>query len=236
MTNLVFLPGLNCTSALFQPQIEALASRHHCQVADNASAYSLDAIASNSLAAAPESFVLIGLSMGGYIALEMVRQQAHRIEALVLLDTRASADTPDDAQRRMKTIELAQNGQFEDLHGILWPRLVHPDRTKDQALEAIVLQMMRDTGPEQFVRQQTAVMHRPNYGGILETINIPTLIGVGLQDAITPPEMARDLAQAIPGSALVEFPQCGHLSTLEKPKEVTRAMDDFLQKVTLTKH
>ncbi|MGL4241133.1 MAG: alpha/beta fold hydrolase [Beijerinckiaceae bacterium] len=228
MNDLVLVPGLNCTEALFSPQIVALGDAARCQVADHGSASSLEAIASAVLAAAPERFALAGLSMGGYVAFEMIRQAPERVTRLCLLDTRAAMDTPEDAERRRRTIALAEGGQFEKLHEILWPRLVHPARTGDAALEAVVVGMMRDTGPERFVRQQTAVLNRRDYRAVLEGISVPTTIIVGAQDEITPPAASREMQALISGAVVHEIAHCGHLSTLERPDEVSRLMRAWL--------
>ncbi len=228
MQDLLLVPGLNCTAALFAPQTAALADLARCRVADHGVASTLEAIAEAILAAAPPSFALAGLSMGGYVAFEIIRQSPQRVSRLCLLDTRAAMDSPDDAERRRRTIALANGGRFEDLHGILWPRLVHPARQDDVALEAVVLDMMRDTGPERFIRQQTAVLERRDYAPLLPQIVAPTTIIVGADDAITPPEASREMQRRIPGSTLFEIPDCGHLSTLERPDAVNRLMRVWL--------
>jgi pimeloyl-ACP methyl ester carboxylesterase len=226
--NIVFVPGLNCTAALFKPQIEALAGRAACTVADHALADDLAAIAGSILDHAPDQFALVGLSMGGYVAYEIMRQQPERVTHLVLLDTRAQPDTEEDAERRRLTLALAREGRFEHLHGILWPRLVHPERLKDGALEKIVVGMMRETGAEGFIRQQTAVLNRVDYRPQLAAISVPTLVAVGAQDAITPPAHSREIVDLIKGSTFCEIANCGHLSSLEKPQEVSRLLADFL--------
>ena len=188
----------------------------------------MDAIAASILAKAPARFALVGLSMGGYVAYEIMRQQPERVERLALLDTRAQPDSDEDAERRRQTIALAQSGQFDRLHPIFWQRLVHPDRLADAALEAKARRMVQDTGAERFIRQQTAVLNRSDYRSGLAAIRVPTLVLVGREDAITPPEHAKALVAAIPGARYVEVPDCGHLSTLERPEAVTAALAEFL--------
>jgi len=225
---IVFVPGLNCTADLFAPQIAALSGEHDCRVADHGSAANLEAIAASVLAAAPERFALVGLSMGGYVAYEILRQQPERVLKLALLDTRAQPDTAEDAERRRQTIALAEAGGFDRIHDILWRRLVHPARRSDTALEAVVKRMMVDTGAERFVRQQTAVLNRRDYRPHLGSITVETLVLVGREDEITPPDHARALHEAIPGSRYVELPDCGHLSSLERPEAVTEALARLL--------
>ncbi len=229
MDDIVFVPGLNCTAALFEPQMQAFAGLARCQVADHGALDNLEGIAKAILLKAPARFSLIGLSMGGYVAFEMIRQEPDRITRLALLDTRATMDSPENRDMRLKTIDLAANGQFEKLHDILWQRQVHPDRLNDQPLQDIVIQMMRDTGAERFIRQQTAVMNRIDYAALLGTIKAPSLVVVGAQDVITPPEMGRELANAITDCGYVEIASCGHLSTLERPAEVSKILLDWFK-------
>jgi pimeloyl-ACP methyl ester carboxylesterase len=224
----LFLPGLNCTGALFQPQIDAISDTKHCVVADHGSADSFENIVSSILRDSPERFSIVGLSMGGYLAFEIMRQQPERVSAMILLDTRATPDAEEDAERRRRTIDVVERGQFEALHAILWPRLVHPARAHNQNLESVVKTMMRDTGPDRFIRQQTAILNRPDYMPILSTINVPVLVGVGRQDIITPPEMSEIIASAIPEAMLSVFEDCGHLPTLEKPEILARTIIEFL--------
>lgn len=225
---ILLIPGLNCTAELYAPQIAALAQAHECHVADHGVADDMGAIAAAILAKAPDRFVLVGLSMGGYVAYEIMRQQPGRVEKLALLDTRAQPDSPEDAERRHQTIALAKDGKFERLHDIFWQRLVHPARLSDAVLEATSKRMMRDTGAERFIRQQTAVLNRPDYRTTLGDIRVPTMVLVGREDAITPPEHAKALVAAIPDSRYVEVQDCGHLSTLERPGAVNAALAAFL--------
>jgi pimeloyl-ACP methyl ester carboxylesterase len=234
--DVLFVPGLNCTGALFSAQVKALEPRFRCHITDHGVADSLEAIAANILAKAPTRFALCGLSLGGYVAYEIIRQAPERVLALALLDTRAEPDSEEDAERRHRTIALAKGGQFDQLHGILWPRLVHPARLADKELENTVITMMRDTGAERFIRQQTAVLNRIDYRPMLSEISIPTLILVGAQDVITPPDYSKALNRAIKGSRYVEIDDCGHLSTLERPEAVTYILLQLLSEINVPNH
>ncbi len=225
---LVLVPGLNCTADLFAPQVEALAGLADITIADHASDETVEAIARRLLAAAPPRFALAGLSMGGYVAMEVMRQAPQRVQRLALLDTRASADMPEDTEIRMTAIKMAQTSRFDDIHPVLWPRLVHIKRLGDKELEAVVRGMADQTGPARFIRQQRAVISRPDFEPGLKAIRCPTLVLVGDEDAITPPFMAEDMAEAIPGAKLVVVPDCGHLSTLERPEAVNAALVEWL--------
>jgi pimeloyl-ACP methyl ester carboxylesterase len=225
---LVLIPGLNCTGALFAPQIEALSAACRIVVADQQQDDSTEAMAARLLAQVPGRFAVAGLSMGGYVALETLRQAPDRVTHLALLDTSARADTPEAGANRERLIALAESGRFEEVHRTLWPRLVHPDRLEDRDLEAVVLGMMRDTGPDAFVRQERAIMSRRDLRPTLPGIEIPTLVLVGEQDVLTPPELSREIAEAVEWASLVVVPECGHLSTLERPEAVNRALQAWL--------
>jgi pimeloyl-ACP methyl ester carboxylesterase len=227
---LILVPGLNCTAALFEPQIRALSQARPVAVADHRQDDSLPAIARRLLADAPPRFALAGLSMGGYIALEVLRQAPGRVSRLGLLDTSARPDTVESRLNRERLIRLAEQGRFEEVHDALWPRLVHPNRLADRTLEQCVAAMMRDAGPETFIRQQRAIMARPDSRPLLSGIEIPTLVLVGEGDAITPPEVAREMAEMIEWASLVVVPGAGHLASLERPDAVTGALEAWLDR------
>jgi len=226
---LVLIPGLGCTSRLFKHQIAALSGDRTVLVADHARDDSIREIAGRLLRQAPERFSLAGLSMGGYVALEVLRQAPHRIERLALLDTTAHPDTPEGSRDRERLIALAEAGRFEDVISLWWPRLVHPAHRSDAFLRDIMAGMMRETGPEAYIRQQRAIMSRTDSRPLLPGIEIPTLILVGEGDEITPPDVAREMAEMIEWASLVLVPEAGHLSTLEQPERVTEALRLWLE-------
>lgn len=225
---LVLVPGLNCTSALFASQIEALGRDRDIMVADHTLDETMEAMAARLLAGAPERFALAGLSMGGYVALAVIRQAPGRVTRLGLLDTNARADAPAAKPNREELMALAQSGRFDEVHDALWPRLVHPDRRGDIPLERTVRGMMVDTGAGAFVRQQRAIIGRSDSRDRLATIAVPTLVLVGADDVLTPPEQATEMADLIPGASLAIVPHCGHLSSLERPAAVTEALAGWL--------
>jgi pimeloyl-ACP methyl ester carboxylesterase len=225
---LVLIPGLACTARLFAPQIAALSDERTILVADHTRDDSIPAVAARLLKEAPARFALAGLSMGGYVAMEVMRQAPDRVARLALLDTSARPDSPEASQDRRRLIALAEAGRFEEIHSALWPRLVHPDHRGDQALQDIILGMMRETGGEAYIKQQRAIMARPDSRPSLPGIEIPTLVLAGEGDAITPPEIAREMAEMIEWASLVVVPEAGHMSTLEQPERVTQALQLWL--------
>ena len=222
--HLVLVPGLVCTEDLFIEQIESLRGEAAISVADHARHDTIGAIAQAVLAAAPNQFALCGLSMGGCIALEMVRQAPNRVERLALLDISALPDTPEQTERRLKLIAMAQAGEFKSVRDTLWPLFVHPARYNDVALKRAVFKMMDDTGPETFVRQEKAIMSRPDSRSSFGAIHCPTLVLVGNEDALAPVSVARTMADGIAGAKLRIVQDCGHLSAMERPDAVTEAL------------
>lgn len=226
---LVLVPGLACTERLFEAQIAALSGNRNIVVADHGQDDSISAIAARLLKDAPERFALAGLSMGGYVALEVMRQAPERVKRLALLDTSARPDTPEASRDRERLIALTQGGRYEDAIPATWPRVVHPDHQFDKALQEVVFGMARETGPEAYIRQQRAIMGRIDSRPLLPGIEIPTLVLVGDEDAITPPEIAREMAEMVEWASLTVIPRSGHLSTLEQPERVTHALNLWLE-------
>jgi pimeloyl-ACP methyl ester carboxylesterase len=226
---LVLIPGLACTERLFEAQISALSGDRNVVVADHSQDDSIPAIAARILRDAPDRFSLLGLSMGGYIAMEVMRQAPERVQRLALLDTSPRPDTPETTKDRERLIALAEAGRFEQIFPQTWTRLVHPGRQGDKALQETVFGMMRETGSQAYVRQQRAIIDRVDSRPLLPSIEIPTLILVGDSDALTPPEIAREMAEMIEWASLVVIPESGHLSTLEQPDLVNQALRLWLE-------
>jgi pimeloyl-ACP methyl ester carboxylesterase len=225
----VLVPGLNCSARLYAEQIPALWRFGPVTVADHTRDDSMAAIARRILAAAPPRFALAGLSMGGYIAFEIMRQSPQRVAKLALLDTWARAETPEQTKGRLPRIELAKRGRIAEAADIQFPQLVHRDRHGDEALKRLVRTMAEETGAAAFLRQQQAIMTRPDSRAGLAAISCPTLVLVGDSDELTTPASAREIAAGIGGSRLVVIPQCGHLSTIERPEAVTQALVEWMR-------
>jgi pimeloyl-ACP methyl ester carboxylesterase len=175
-----------------------------------------------------ETFALAGLSMGGYVALEMVRQASPRVLKLALLDTSARPDTPEQATRRADFISLAERGRFVGVTDALLPAFVHPSRLGDRELVSTIRTMAKNTGRYAFIRQERAIISRADSRPLLPGIDRPSVVLCGRQDALTPLDRHEEMAAAIPGAVLEVVEDCGHLSTLEKPAEVGRALRRWL--------
>lgn len=226
---IVLVPGLNCSARLYGAQIPALWPFGTVSVGLHTREDSMAGMARRILAEAPARFALVGLSMGGYIAFEILRQAADRVARLALLDTAATPDTPAQTERRRAQMEITRNGRFSEIPDLQFPALVHRAHHGDPRLKELVRQMALETGPEGFLRQQTATMNRPDSRGDLGQISCPTLVLVGDGDELTPPDKAREIAAGIRGSRLVVVPDCGHLSALEQPEAVNTALIEWLR-------
>ena len=225
---LLMIPGLLCSPALFAAQSAAFGVSRPVVIADPACGDRVGAIAGRILADAPDRFALAGLSMGGYIAFEILRQAPSRVTRAAFLDTSALPDPPEREADRRSLIELARRAGVREVQRQLLPRLLHPTRLSDRPLCDRVLEMADAVGFEAFVRQQEAIIARPDSRPSLAAITCPTLVVVGAQDALTPVDVAERIVADIAGCRLVVIPDCGHLSTLECPDLVNRALATWL--------
>lgn len=227
-TPVVMVPGLLCDGALWAPQIKWLSDIADVSIGDTLKDDSFEGMAARILAEAPAEFSLAGLSMGGYVCMEIMRQAPQRVKRLALFDTSGRSDTPEQTKRRKGLIELAKIGKFKGVTPRLLPLLIHPDRQDDEALTRIVIDMAGRVGQEGFLRQQTAIMNRPDRRTEMQGYALPTMIVCGREDALTPLELHEEMAAMIPQSRLCIIEECGHLSTLEQPQAATALMRDWL--------
>lgn len=223
----VFLPGLLCDQGLWRRQIDALADVAAPMVADLTLDDDIVAMAARALVAAPPRFALVALSMGGYVALEMLRQAPHRITRLALIDTSATPDAPLRAEQRRRGMESLERGRFVGITTKLLHQLIHAthvDGPVGDTLRAMALRV----GGDAFLRQQRAILNRPDPTATLTRIAVPTLVAVGADDRITPVAQAEAMHRAIAGSVLHVFPECGHLPALECPDALNAVLRAWL--------
>lgn len=225
---LALLPGLLCDGALWRAQVDALTGRADSWIADFTTQDDIGAMALSVLKAMPERFALAGLSLGGYVALEVMRQAPERVTRLALLDTSARPDTPEQTRRRRGLIGLAEKGRFKGVTPKLLPLLIHPARLEEAALPAEVIAMAERVGKAAFLSQQKAIMGRPDSRSTLVGITCRTLVLCGRQDELTPLACHTELAAGIADSRLVVIEDCGHLATMERPAEVSAALQAWL--------
>lgn len=219
--HLILVPGLLCDAALWRHQTDFLADTLTVTVADVTQDDAIPAMAERILADAPTTFALAGLSLGGYVAQEIMRQAPERVERLALVATNARADNEAQLKTRGDLIRLAEIGKFKGVTPRLLPNLIHPDRLKDPAVADVVLEMAERVGQEAFTRSQRAIMTRKDGRADLEAIRIPTLILAGRQDQLCPPKVQEEMRERLPNAKLVFVEDCGHLPPLERPRTTT---------------
>ncbi|MBO9718059.1 MAG: alpha/beta fold hydrolase [Pseudoxanthomonas sp.] len=227
-TPLLLLPGLLCDARVWRDQVQALADVADAAVPDLSLDDSIATMAARVLASAPERFALAGLSMGGYVAFEILRQQPARVSRLALFDTSAAPDSPERARQRRMGIAAIGQGRFVGVTRQLLPRLVHA-RHVDGPVGAEVQAMAQRVGAQAYLRQQGAILGRVDSRPLLPKIDVPTLVVVGADDVMTPPAESEAIAAAIPGAVLHRLSACGHLPPMELPAESTALLRDWLR-------
>lgn len=233
-TTLLLLPGLMCDAAVWAPQVPVLSGHAHCVVPDWGPLDSITAMAEHVLATAPTpTFALAGHSMGGRVALEVMRLAPTRVQRLALLDTGTQplpAGEAGEKERagRLALLALAHTEGMRTM-GRQWLRgMVHPD-VLGTALFESVLDMLERSSPAQFAAQINALLTRPDAAAVLPTITCPTLVLCGREDLWSPPEQHAQIAHGIAVATLQVIEHCGHMPTVEQPAELNRVLVAWLQ-------
>jgi pimeloyl-ACP methyl ester carboxylesterase len=229
---LVLLPGLAADAVMWRDQLDALADPWRPQVADvNSHHDSIEAMAAALLAQHTGELVLCGASMGGIVAMEAARQAPQRIRALALLGTNARPETDDMRTLREGAIELFAQGQVRE---VIEPNVAlafHPDQARDAALTGAYLEFVLRAGADQLIRQNRAIIARPDARTHLPLLRCPTLVMCGDADQLTPLECSQEIAALVPGAELVVVPRCGHMLTMEQPALVNARLSSWLSRV-----
>ena len=226
---IVLIPGLACSPRIYAPIIPALWRFGPVMVANHLRDDSVATIARRILSEAPPRFALAGHSMGGYIAFEIMRQAPERVTRLALMNTQARPDTPEATARRRGQVERVQRGEYSAVLDELFSGFVHPSRREDVALRRLVHDMGDDVGTDAFIRQQTAIMARPDSKPTLAAIKCPTLVLTADQDNTISNSLSAEMAEGIAGAKLVILPECGHLPQVERSQATADALSEWLQ-------
>lgn len=224
---LLLLPGTACDERLFGPLLDAL-DWPDAMVVPLAGARSTPQMAQRLLAQAPDRFALLGFSLGGIVALEMIAQAPQRIERLALVDTTARPDPRENAKLRRAAVRKAEAGDIDSFVLDSWPTLVAPVHAADERLRRTILAMARDCGPQRLAEQAEIAIHRSDSRPRLDAIAVPTLVVAGAEEQVCPLDAHREMADAIPGARFFTIPQAGHFAPLENPAELARHMRDWL--------
>ena len=226
---LVFLPGMMCDARLFGPQIAELSADHCVTIAPVTQGERIEEIASGLLDQLPARFALAGLSMGGIVAMELLRRAPDRITRIALMDTNPLAETPPVAAAREPQIVGVRTGRLEQvMREEMKPHYLAPGLHRGEVLD-LVMDMALTLGPEVLVRQSRALQRRRDQQGTLRKCKVPTLVLCGAHDVLCPVKRHTFMAELIPYARLVVLENAGHLPTLEAPAETTQALRDWMK-------
>jgi len=228
MEPLVFLPGMMCDARLFAPQVTALSREMAVTVAPITMGERVEEMASALLGVLPAKFALAGLSMGGIVAMEILRRAPERVTRVALMDTNPLAETPQSAAGYEPLIVGARAGRFEDMmRMILKPEHLAPGPQRLQVMSQVA-EMGRAMGPDVFIRQCRALQRRKDQQATLRRIKMPALVLCGEHDGLTPVKRHTFMAELIPYARLEIVPDAGHLPTLEQPEVVTAILRHWM--------
>lgn len=224
---LVLVPGLGSDAWIWAQQRDALSDTAEVVIADTRSDDTLGGMAERLLAAAPARFSLAGISMGGFVCLEVMQRAPGRVERLALFDTTAHPDSAERTRQRAATAALIRDGaSYAGLTQRGRAAMLHP-ATPDAVAEGVVEMALR-VGVDAYLRQNAAAMARADYRPLLSTIAVPTLVAVGAEDRTTPPALSREIAAAVAGAVLEVIDGAGHLPPVEQPARVTALLREWL--------
>ena len=227
--NVLILPGLLEDPDAFAAVIEGLADVATCHVADLTRSNTMAGLANDALKQAPsEKFLLAGHSMGGYVALEILRQAPQRVTALALLNTNARPDTPESTENRRRLMALADR-DFETVSTSLLPRLMTPEHLEDPVLTGTIGNMALAVGRDAFKRQEEAIIARADSRPFLKDIRCRTLVIAAAHDQLMPVPVLKELSDGIPGARLAIVEDSGHMATLEQPERVLELMRGWVK-------
>jgi len=228
MTTLVMVPGLGSDGSVWKRTIDELDGRVSCLVGDTRKDESLSGMARRVLDNAPERFALAGVSMGGMIALEMMRTAPERVTRLALVDTMARPDTvTQKAFRYLSNLVVVVTGDFKRLSEYSVGSLVHPSASAE--IRAELVEMGVRVGAHTYMQQNRALMARGDLRSVLPRIAVPTVVIVGAEDRLTPVEMSQEIHALIPKSTLQVIADCGHLPPIEKPETMAKMLLELIE-------
>jgi pimeloyl-ACP methyl ester carboxylesterase len=229
MRTIVLIPGLTCDATFWSHQRRTLHARGDLVVPRLHDHTSLVAMAETILADVAGPLDVIGHSMGGRVAFEVVRLAPERVRSLAVLDTGVHPTGSDEPARRQVRLDLADDGGMEALAADWVPEMIHADRRGDRTLVSAITAMVTSYTVEQYRGQIRALLERPDARPVLPTIVCPTLVAVGRFDVWSPLEQHRDIAAAIPGARLEIIEDAGHMVAMEQPGATTRLLADWLR-------
>ena len=232
-TPLLLLPGLMCDAAFWAPLVSVLPHGVAAQVVDYGDADTLTAMAETALAMAPARFVLAGHSMGGRVAMELVRLAPSRVARLILMDTGylplamgAAGDT--ERAGRMALLAIAKTQGVRAMCSEWVRGMVHPGRLNDADLMQAIIDMFDRKTPDRFALQLNALLTRPDASPVLASLTMPTLLMCGRQDAWANVAQHEAMLALAVQAKMVVIEEAGHMVLMERPHETSQAITQFL--------
>ncbi|RZA35349.1 MAG: alpha/beta fold hydrolase [Lysobacteraceae bacterium] len=228
MKTLMLLCGLLCDEVVWEAQAEALRGDYDVRILKFVEQDSMEAMAAHVLRNAPPTFALAGHSMGGRVALEVLRRAAPRVERVALLDTGFEAAAADEAGRRAVLVDQALEEGIDSVAAAWGLPMLAPRHREDPALVQAVFDMVGRMSGAIYAAQTRALLARPDATGVLKGIACPTLVLCGMEDGWSPPERHRQMAELAPRAVLRLIDDCGHMSMMEQPDAVLAALREWL--------
>lgn len=226
---LVLIPPMLCDARVFAPQINELSLEFPVMFAPTTGGERMEEIASQILGWAPPKFALAGMSMGGAVALEMLRRAPERITRIALISSSAQGETPQAASAREPLIVAARSGRFADvIHQEMDPAWLAEGQDR-VSITNLISAMGQAIGAEGYVRQARAMQRRKDQQGTLRSVKQPTLVMCGAEDSLLPPRRHEFLAELVPYTKLEVVPGAGHLLTLEQPEIANFILRNWMQ-------
>lgn len=230
MTQLILIPGLASNHVMWRAQLAVLPARYRAHVSDVASRCdTIEAMAATLLCEHPGDLILCGASMGGIIAMQAAHQAGSRMRGLALLGTSARPETDDMRALRETAIGFFASGRSAEVLRANVPLAFHASRAGDTALVQSYMDFVLEAGADQLIRQNRAIMARPDARKTLPDLTCPALVMWGDSDQLTPPDANREIAALLPRAEAVEIAQCGHMLTMEQPEQVNNRLLRWLQ-------
>lgn len=228
MEPFLLVPGLLSTAAIFAPQIPFLWQFGPVTVASTRGQSTIAEIAASILETAPARFSLVGLSMGGYVSFEILRQAPERVLRLALLGASARPDTAEQTRRRLDLLNRASRENLAQIAEDMFEMSLSPNNRKSAGLRSTNRSMAKAATMEQFIGNTHATIGRPDSRGCLGQVSVPTILIVGEDDSVMPPSHSEEIAKAIPGAELHILPRCGHAATIEQPRIVNELLEAWI--------
>ena len=225
--DIVLIPGALATPDFWHHQEHHLKGKMRIHHASDFPGQSIAEMADKIIGNLPEKFSLIGFSLGGYIALELIRQIPHRIEKLILINAAAKAVCERGQIERERSLDLINKGKFDFLVNLIFKNSIH-DKKKYHELLSLLKAMAQKIGAERYMHQLTAILNKPDQTELLATIQCPTLLIASLEDNVMPIERSEHMATHIKDSKLVYIENCGHMAPLEQPDAINQILSGWL--------